>query len=152
MSSAKIIRFVQLDRRRQFLIVEASAALAMMSAAVRFLPFRRAVRMGSRMLSGAAPDDRTEILGDARWSVVAAAGAVPWRAVCLQQGLALQWMLRRRGIDAVLHYGLAKEKGAKLEAHAWVSVGDNLVIGGEIASKFRCVATFPEVPARAAAR
>jgi hypothetical protein len=144
MPSAKIIRFVQLGRRRKFLLVEALAALAASSAAVRFLPFRWAVRMGSRKLSRAAPGDRDELLRDARWSVEAAATSVPWRAVCLQQGLALQWMLRRRGIDAVLHYGLAKEKAGGLEAHAWVAVGDNLVIGGEIASKFRCVATFPQ--------
>jgi hypothetical protein len=144
MPSAKIIRFVHLGRHRQLLLLEASAAIAAASAAVRFLPFRWAIRMGSRTLSKGAASGRNEILPEARWSIEAAARAAPWRAVCLQQGLALQWMLRRRGIDAVLHYGLAKEKGGELEAHAWVVVGDKLVIGGEIAPKFRCVATFPE--------
>jgi hypothetical protein len=144
MPSAKIIRFVHLGRRRQILVLESLAAIAASSAAVRFLPFRWAIRIGSRKLSKAAAADRNEILRDARWSIEAVAARVPWRAVCLQQGLALQWMLRMRGIDAVLHYGLAKEKGEELEAHAWVAVGDNLIIGGEIAPKFRCVATFPE--------
>ena len=100
--------------------------------------------MGSTKLSGTAPANRDEVVRNACWSIEAAAAAVPWRAVCLQQGLALQWMLRRRGIDALLHYGLAKEQGRELAAHVWVAVGDNLVIGGDIASKFRCVATFPQ--------
>ena len=152
MPSAKIIRFIHLERSRKYFLVEALVALAVSSAAVRFLPFRRAVRMGSRKLSGKATGDRGEAVRDARWSIEAAAAAAPWRAVCLQQGLALQWMLRRRGIDALLHYGLAKEKERGLEAHAWVAVGDNLVIGGEIASKFRCDATFPEVQTAMTAR
>jgi len=143
MPAAKIIRFVQLCRRRQYLLAESLVALAVASAAVRFLPFRRAVGIGSRRLSGPVPSDHSEILRDARWSIEAAATAVPWRAVCLQKGLALQWMLRRRGIDALLHYGIAKEIPGQLEAHVWVTVDQRFVIGGEIADRFRSVATFP---------
>lgn len=44
---------------------------------------------------------------------------VPWRTVCLRKGLALQWMLRRRGIDARLHYGIGKDDVGALCAHLW---------------------------------
>ena len=54
---------------------------------------------------------------------------------------ALQRMLRRRGCDARLHYGLAS--GARLEAHAWVTLGATALIGGEEAARFREVAAWP---------
>ena len=146
MPNAKILRFVQLGRRQQCILVEALAALGASSAAARFLPFRWSVRMGSRKLSRKVQGG-CDCIRDVHWGIEVAAAGAPWRAVCLQKGLALQWMLRRRGIDALLHYGLAKEKAGKLEAHVWVSVGDKLVIGGEIASKFHCVASFPQANA-----
>ena len=136
MPSAKIIRFAKLSRRRQLLLAEALVALAVASAAVRFLPFRRAVRTGSGTLSGSAPSDCSEVIRDACWSIEVAAAAAPWRIVCLQKGLALQWMLRRRAIDALLHYGIAKENSGELQAHVWVAVDDTLVIGGDLAARF----------------
>ena len=60
---------------------------------------------------------------------------MPFRAVCLQQALACQIMLRRRGVEARLHYGVAI--GERLEAHVWVSVGNRIVIGEEEAGRFR---------------
>lgn len=67
---------------------------------------------------------------------------VPWRVVCFQQGLALHWMARRRGIASVLHYGVAHDP-AGLAAHVWVSVDGRIVIGGEEAPRFACLAYFP---------
>jgi hypothetical protein len=143
MSSAKIIRFVRLGRRRQCLLAEALVALAASSVAVRFLPFRRAIRIGSHKLSGSESSNRSEVIRDACWSIEAVAAAAPWRIVCLQKGIALQWMLRRRSIDARLHYGIAKEGAETLQAHVWVAVDGELVMGGEIANGFCSVATFP---------
>ena len=123
------------------LLAEAVAALAAASAAIRWLPFKRAVRLGSRRLAGAGrgSDDLAEL----RWSIEAAARAAPWRAMCFQKGLALQWMLRRRGIDAQLHYGIGTDEQGELLAHVWVADGDDIVIGGEETDKVRRVATYP---------
>ena len=78
-----------------------------------------------------------------RWAVQAWARHVPWRAVCFQQGLALHWMLRRRGVASVLLYGVAKRGGEGLAAHVWVDVDGATVIGGEEAPNFVCLARFP---------
>lgn len=51
-------------------------------------------------------------------------------------------MARRRGIATVLHYGVVQESGG-LAAHVWVSVDDAVVIGGEEAPRFTCLARFP---------
>lgn len=78
-----------------------------------------------------------------RWAIGASAARVPWRALCFQQGLAAQLMLRRRGIPSVLYYGAAQDEGDGLSAHVWVRDGDVDVIGGEIAHRFTILATFP---------
>jgi len=135
-----IRRWGRLGRSRQLLLVEAVLALGAASAAIRLLPFKRAIRLGSRPVhTRAAADMSSEIL----WSVEAAARRVPWRAVCFQKGLAAQWMLRRRGVDAVLHYGIAKDEAGELKAHVWVAAGDHVIIGGEEAPRFHHVAAFP---------
>ena len=137
------MRIWRLGWRKQALLAEALMAVAVASAAIRFAPFERAVRLGSREL-GAGPTAATEQVCDmVRWAVEAVAARVPWRAVCFQQGLALQWMLRRRGIDARLHYGVGKGDDHELRAHVWISAEDRIVIGGEQAPHFRALAVYP---------
>ncbi len=143
MPIAKIIRFSKLGPRKQLLLAEALLALAAAAAAIRFLPFRRAVRMGSNALAPTAAGARDAILRESRWSVEAAATVAPWRTVCFQKGLALQWMLRRRGIEAVLHYGIRKQGPGEIEAHVWIAAEDRIVIGEEAATGFKSVTSFP---------
>jgi hypothetical protein len=129
--------------RRGLLLLESLVLLALASAAVQLLPFRRAVRFG---LAGSVSPQRLLAeprVADIRWAVEAMARRVPWRAVCIEQGIAMQRMLRRRGCDATLHYGVGHGEEGRLAAHVWVSVGEQIVIGGAQAPLFRQVATFP---------
>ena len=52
----------------------------------------------------------------------AAARHLPFQPNCLEQSLALWWLLRRRGIPADLRIGVRKD-AANFEAHAWVEAG-----------------------------
>jgi hypothetical protein len=138
-----IDRMRRLGWRGMALVAEAGAVLAVAAAAVHLMPFRHAIRFGS----GGSPDPGATLHMDElrriERSVDQAAARVPWRTVCLQKGLALQWMLRRRGIDARLHYGIGKDEAGALCAHVWVSAGPTLLIGSEQAPRFRTVATYP---------
>lgn len=51
--------------------------------------------------------------------VQAAARRTLGGATCLEQSLALWWLLGRRGIASELRVGVRKD-GEKFEAHAWV--------------------------------
>ncbi len=59
---------------------------------------------------------------------------VPFPAVCLPQAMALQWMLRRRGVSSRLVFGTRrKAQDSGLDFHAWLTVGGECVIGaGEV--------------------
>ena len=134
-----IVRFHRLDPTRRRLLARACVTLSAASAMVALLPFRRAVRFGCVPLGKPALDADQCI-----WAIEAAARRLPWRAMCIEQGLAVQRMLRQGGIEAVLHYGIRQQPpSGKLEAHVWVSVDGRPIIGGAEAPGFAEVATYP---------
>jgi hypothetical protein len=135
----------RLSWRDRLLLSEAAIWLGIAGLAIAVLPFH------SVGLLAARPIRRPEVPSQARhnkvrhirWAIMSVAARVPWRAVCFQQGLAAQLMLRRRGIPAVLYYGAKQDDSSGLNAHVWVRDGDVDVIGGEIAHHFAILATFP---------
>lgn len=127
------------------MLAEALAALALASLAIALLPFRRVAAAASAPARGPARTD-SETVRRARSAIAGWSRRVPWRTVCFQKGLALHWMLRRRGIRSVLFYG-ARCDGDGMAAHVWVDVDGETVIGGEEAPRFSCLARFPPEPA-----
>lgn len=127
------------------MLAEALAALALASLAIALLPFKRIAAAASATRRGPVRTD-SETVRRARSAVTGWARRVPWRTVCFQKGLALHWMLRRRGIPSVLLYG-ARRDGEGLAAHVWIDVDGETVIGGEEAPNFACLARFPPDPA-----
>jgi hypothetical protein len=112
---------------------------------VAVLPFRHVGRLASiaPRRQAPAPDVQVATVKRISWAVAACARRVPWRALCFEQGLAAQAMLRRRGIPASLYYGAALDDRRDLSAHVWVRVGEADVIGCENASRYAVLATFP---------
>ena len=123
------------------LFAEALAALALASLAIALLPFRRVAAAASARGRRETRAD-AEMVRRVRGAVQGWSRRVPWKAVCFQRGLALHWMLRRRGIRSVLFYG-ARHEGDGLAAHVWVDVDGETVIGGEEAPSFARLARFP---------
>ena len=138
----QIRRAASLGWSGNLLLVEAIAALAAAAVAIRFLPFRRAVSFGAVPL-GEPRENPTALADELSWTVEAAARIVPFRTVCFQQGLALQRMARRRGIDARLHYDIGKDETDRLAAHVWVSADGRALIGEQHDNVFMTVATYP---------
>ncbi|MDT8345201.1 MAG: lasso peptide biosynthesis B2 protein [Thermohalobaculum sp.] len=69
-----------------------------------------------------------QVVGDA---VARMAARVPFRALCLQQSIAVHRMLRRRGVASAIVFGLRPAGGAGRDdlAHAWVTVRGSTVSG-----------------------
>lgn len=136
-----ISRYRRLDPTRKRLLREATLALGMASLAVALLPFRHAILVGAVPLAWTR---RESSIPDLRWAVEAAAARLPVRTMCIEQGIAMQRLLRRRGIDARLHYGARPDAGAAgLKAHVWVTIGHEIVIGGDGVGDYAELATFP---------
>ena len=60
------------------------------------------------------------------------AARLPWRTDCLVQAIAAKRWLARSGIVSRLHFGVPREKQPEFEAHAWLTVGERIVTGGDI--------------------
>jgi hypothetical protein len=137
-------RFLALPAREQGHVVEAGLSLFAARLALGILPFPRALRL-FRIAQGETGAGRVTAFEAREISraIARAAGHVPFRAVCLQQAFAAFLMLRRRGLSATVHLGLAREAGtAGLKAHAWSRCGELPVTGGEMAQGFVPVAAF----------
>jgi hypothetical protein len=66
------------------------------------------------------------------FAVRAMGARVPWRSDCLVQALAAQHWLASMGIGSSIHLGV-KPSEAPINAHAWLKVGDRVVLGGDVA-------------------
>lgn len=103
---------------------------------------RRLGRLGTRAMP-AGPGD--EALAAEIGSIVAAAArAMPFRARCLQQALAVRRMLSRRGVPATVYLGVARSGTADAigAAHAWVEAGGRVVSGDTDLDRFAVVGVF----------
>ena len=104
-------------------------------------PFRRAIQLGSVALR---PRWSPIAIAEVVWAVEAAARRIPLRTKCLEQGIAVQRLLRLGGVDARLHYGARHALAHRdLEAHVWVTVGGKGVIGEKVAHAFAEIASYP---------
>lgn len=73
---------------------------------------------------------------------------MPFRALCLQQAIAVRRMLNRRGIPAMVYLGISRDQSDRIRAdlgraaHAWVTVGSRVVSGEGVLEKYAVVARF----------
>ncbi len=132
------------------LLVEALGMVTLASALVAFVPFRRLSRLVAHVPGEPTEIEQRKKIERVRWAIGAVARRVPYRAMCIEQAFAAQWMLTRRGVPAVIHYGVATREGA-LAAHAWVISGEIGVVGCDVAGDYTELAQFPasrETPVR----
>ena len=138
-------RFFRFSWQDRLLLLEAILWLVIAGLAIAVLPFRRIGLLAARPIRTreVPSQERLDKVRRIRWAIISTAARVPWRALCFQQGVAAQLMLRRRGIPSVLYYGAAQDDRNGLYAHVWVRDGDVDVIGSEIAHRFATLAAFP---------
>jgi hypothetical protein len=110
-----------------------------------FLPFRRiAVWLGTPGAESPATATAEEIstAKEIGWAVGAVAGRVPWDGRCLAQALAATAMLRRRGLEGTVSFGVCPGESAGFAAHAWLRLGSCMVTGGASLERFKVFTTF----------
>lgn len=145
-----IVRFWQLPRLRQAVLLEATIQLLLAQIIIFAVPFRRLIG-GLGDVQGESPvelptDDRPRVYLVA-WAIRAIVRRLPRPPKCLVQGVAAQWMLRRRLLASTLYLGVACEPSAgsqadSLQAHAWVRCGEIYVTGGAERHSFTIIAHF----------
>jgi len=130
---------LRLSWGQRLFVARSWAWLVVMAAVLRVFGFRRAQALAEQPSGTWTPrEDLASASASAR--LVHAAGRwTPFRTTCLVQSLVLTRLLRRQGLGAELHIGVAKPEG-RFAAHAWVEhSGVTLNEGPDTA---RCFAPF----------
>ena len=120
--------FSRLNGRSRGIAIEAAAALMVTLVGLRLTGFRRwkavLVRLAPRKGDRAGEQYAAPIEAARQIARIQEATSrhLNSHASCLENSLALWWLLARRGIPAELRIGARNEAG-RFEAHAWVEVG-----------------------------
>ena len=101
-----------------------------------FVPFKKIVLLLGQLKKKVDVSQKMPVLDRVVLGINRASSLSFHRSRCYDRALAAKWMLQIRNIHAVIYFGVAKEQESGLSAHAWVSVGERIVVGGEDAEKF----------------
>lgn len=125
------------------LLVQTFCLLLAARLALAWVPVRRVVAWKQRPMrrESRPAQDLARDLQQVRRAVLVVSRYGPVRFVCFPQCLAASELLRARGIESRLHYGVARADD-KLVTHTWLEAGGEVVIGGEVASEFSTLAVY----------
>jgi Transglutaminase-like superfamily len=121
---SRLVKFWRLSRSEKEAFFEASILLALCTAGVRALPFRYIDRFlrthwNDRTQGAIDPEQEIRLV---QHSISRVASTLPWTSLCLSRSIAEFIMLRRRGIPALICFGVRSGR-SPLAAHAWVETG-----------------------------
>jgi hypothetical protein len=126
-------------------LIEATVLLALIQVALSLVSFKRIVKvLGIHM----SHSDDFSLLGYDKLPIILLASKcvkimsrnLPWECKCLAQATVLKLMLQRRGVQSTLYLGVAIND--KFKAHAWLLVGDTVVIGNNSLHEYSVVSFF----------
>lgn len=124
--------------RSLLLVAEASCRLMLARTVLKLDSFARISR---RLGTFVAPDDAraatafvtrrphdARIARQVRWAIRRTAPLMPFATTCLSEAIAAHAMLRRRGVGAVLHFGM-DHRDADRKGHAWLAAAGVEITG-----------------------
>jgi hypothetical protein len=149
---ARLIRLGQLGKSRRALLFEAVGWLLLARLSLLLVSFPRLARRLGTVVTPADPraqhaasvssPEAASLAAEIGWAVTRAARHAPFKAVCLPQAMAARLMLRRRGVDSVLHFGAKIGDAKPIDAHAWLDAAGVKVTGYPVADAFTEIACF----------
>ena len=141
--------FLRAPMTSKVMALEAALLLLVARLLVLYVPLRH----WRRRLTTAEPASSPEPLPFLAWRIARiirrTAAWVPFKAVCLPQAMAGQWMLRWRRIPSRLTFGARQQPDETAETglqfHAWLSVGGKCILGGQELGTYTALPPFDEM-------
>lgn len=135
-------KFFSRSRTDQILYLETMFWLGISRLAILILPFRWiAPHLGTHMASSDENGNKETAISVSR-AILTMSWHLPWECKCLVQAISGKMMLSQRKISSTLYLGVAKKEDGDLNAHAWLRVGDIIILGGGGLERFAVVSTF----------
>jgi len=128
-----------------FLFAEAWLLLAVARLMLVFLPFKKIMPLLGKRDSNTTsePQNHNSTLSAIKLAIMRACGYSPWRTKCFEQALAAKMMLKRRGFISTVFFGVYKDNdSSKLNAHAWLQCGEQVLTGGNNLERYTVLSSF----------
>jgi hypothetical protein len=125
-------RYRALTADNRSLVLEAALATVMVRlgiSAIQFTALQKTLDTGVRVFARERSNGITDEVKRVAWSVAAVTQRLPFRCTCLVQSLAVDAMLRRRGVSSEIRVGVRPPGSGTLVAHAWVEHHGEVVFG-----------------------
>ncbi len=102
-----------------WLLFQAFVLLCMARLILWVLPFRWCLRLCAQTRQGERTPGHGELPAISR-AIRRASRKTIFNSTCLVKALAARWILRSRGIESTLFFGVAPGTSQKIAAHAWL--------------------------------
>jgi len=146
----RLRKFLSLTPGDRFLLLSALLLLSVVRLGLWLLPFQRLRRFLERLSQ--VNSERQDVGEQPRcaltrdtivWAVDIASRYMRGGVKCLARALTAQVLMSRYGYSPELRVGVAKGEGGRFEAHAWVEIQGQVVIGylGDL-SRFTPMSSF----------
>ena len=141
-----ITTFLKKPLREKWLLIRILMLLFM----VRFLLFVLPFKHFSKLLGNPAEDHQRDSPNpDPQYTHLVArfisncSRLVPWDSKCLAQAAVGKIMMRKKNIPATVYFGVKKgDETEKIKAHAWLCVGSEIILGGDVADQYTPISMF----------
>jgi hypothetical protein len=67
-----------------------------------------------------------------------------WPTTCYTEAIAARIILKRKGIQSQIYFGVRKDDNKKMLAHAWTKVKDDIITGNGKLDLFKVIYIFDE--------
>ncbi|WP_048190974.1 lasso peptide biosynthesis B2 protein [Methanobacterium sp. SMA-27] len=122
----KIHSFYKLSSEKKSLFIKSLILTIFIRLSLSLLSFSRGKKISKIFSIPPNNSKATSTIGDIIWSVRVVSPYIP-RATCLTQAITGQILLSRYNHRSNLKIGVMK--GDEFEAHAWLEIGDEIVLG-----------------------
>lgn len=124
----RVLQFVRLQPRDRFLLVQAALLLSAVKLGLALFSFQQLRRRLAQFSPHSTPQNPVPV-ETVVWAIETASRHIPGGARCLARALAAGVLLSRQGYASVLRIGVAKDAIGQLEAHAWVEIEGEAIVG-----------------------
>ena len=122
--------------RRRLLLLRTFILLSGIRLGLALLPFQRLRQIVERLSHVSTYHQRSRgiplpprLIRQIVWAVEKSAQLTPGGAKCLAKALTTQVLMGRRGLSCDFKIGVAKSPEGQLEAHAWIEVNGQVIMG-----------------------
>jgi len=144
-SIALMIKFLKKPLTAQMLYIEAILWLGIVRITILIFSFKSIARFLSKHMSCSQKQYESKTIEISKTivsSILTMSIYMPWECKCLAQAITGKMMLKKRKISSTLYLGVAKDENGGLIAHAWLRVGEIIILGGGGLNRFAVVSTF----------